>query len=156
MPRRYRPAKRKIEPDIRYGSVLVEKFINRMMLGGKKNISRRIMYDALSIIEERTGKPALETFEEALNNVMPSVEVRARRVGGSTYQVPTEVDSYRKKSLGIRWLLLAARKRGERGMSNKLAAELLDAAKGSGSAVKRREEIYRMAEANRAFAHLRW
>lgn len=156
MPRRYRPAKRKIEPDIRYGSVLVEKFINRMMMGGKKSISRRIMYDALSTIEERTGKPALEVFEEAINNVMPSVEVRARRVGGSTYQVPTEVDSYRRKSLGIRWLLLAARKRGERGMSNKLAAEFLDAAKGVGSAVKRREEIYRMAEANRAFAHLRW
>ncbi|MEA3310287.1 MAG: 30S ribosomal protein S7 [Chloroflexota bacterium] len=156
MPRRYRPAKRKIEPDIRYGSVAVEKFINRMMMGGKKSISRRIMYDALSSIEERTGKPALEVFEEAMNNVMPSVEVRARRVGGSTYQVPTEVDSYRRKSLGIRWLLLAARNRGERGMSNKLAAELLDAANGAGSAVKRREEIYRMAEANRAFAHLRW
>lgn len=156
MPRRYRPAKREIEPDIRYGSVLVEKFINRMMLGGKKNISRRIMYEALDMIEERTGKPALEVFEEALGNVMPSVEVQARRVGGSTYQVPTEVGDYRKRSLGIRWLLLAARKRGERGMSSKLAGELMDAANETGAAVKRREEVYRMAEANRAFAHLRW
>ncbi len=156
MPRRYRPAKREIAPDIRYGSVLVEKFINQMMMGGKKNLSRRIMYEALGKIEEQSGKPALEIFEEAMSNVAPTVEVKARRVGGSTYQVPAEVNSYRRRSLGIRWLLSAARNRDGRGMANKLAAEVMDAAKGVGAAVKRREEVYRMAEANRAFAHLRW
>jgi small subunit ribosomal protein S7 len=156
MPRRYRPPKRKIEPDIQYGSVLVEKFINRMMYGGKKSTSRQIMYDAMDLIEARTKKPALEVFEEAVRNVKPSVEVKPRRVGGSTYQVPVEVPPYRQTSLAIRWMLAAARARNERGMVNKLAGELMAAAEGSGAAVRKREETYRMAQANRAFAHLRW
>ncbi len=156
MPRRYRPPKRDITPDIRYDSVLVEKFINRMMYGGKKSLARQIMYDAMDLIEARTKKPALEVFEEAMRNVKPSVEVKPRRVGGSTYQVPVEVPPYRQTSLGIRWLLASARNRHERGMVNKLAAELMDAAQGAGAAVRKREETYRMAESNRAFAHLRW
>jgi small subunit ribosomal protein S7 len=156
MPRRYRPPKREIEPDIQYGSVLVEKFINRMMYGGKKSTSRQIMYDAMDLIEARTKKPALEVFEEAVRNVKPSVEVKPRRVGGSTYQVPVEVPPYRQTSLAIRWMLAAARNRNERGMVNKLAGELMAAAEGSGAAVRKREETYRMAQANRAFAHLRW
>ena len=156
MPRRYRPAKRDIQPDIRYDSVLIEKFINRMMYGGKKSLARQIMYDAMDLIEARTKKPALEVFEEAIRNVKPSVEVKPRRVGGSTYQVPVEVPPYRQTSLAIRWLLGATRNRHERGMVNKLAAELVEAAQGAGAAVRKREEVYRMAESNRAFAHLRW
>ncbi|MGC9398990.1 MAG: 30S ribosomal protein S7 [Anaerolineae bacterium] len=156
MPRRYRPPKRDIPPDIRYNSVLVEKFINRMMYGGKKSLSRRIMYEAMDLVEARTKKPALEVFEEAIRNVKPSVEVKPRRVGGSTYQVPVEVPPYRQTSLAIRWMLAAARARNERGMVNKLTAEIMAAAEGVGAAVRKREETYRMAEANRAFAHLRW
>jgi small subunit ribosomal protein S7 len=156
MPRRYRPAKREIQPDIRYDSVLVEKFINRMMYGGKKSLARQIMYDAMDIIEARTKKPALEVFEEAIRNVKPSIEVKPRRVGGSTYQVPVEVPPYRQTSLAIRWLLASTRNRHERGMVDKLAAELMEAAQGAGAAVRKREETYRMAESNRAFAHLRW
>jgi small subunit ribosomal protein S7 len=156
MPRRYRPPKREIKPDIRYDSVLVEKFINRMMYGGKKSLARQIMYDAFDLVEARTKKPALEVFEEAIRNVKPSVEVKPRRVGGSTYQVPVEVPPYRQTSLAIRWLLAATRNRNERGMVNKLAGELMEAAQGAGAAVRKREETYRMAESNRAFAHLRW
>jgi len=156
MPRRYRPAKREIKPDIRYDSVLIEKFINRMMYGGKKSRARQIMYDAMDMVEARTKKPALEVFEEAIRNVKPSIEVKPRRVGGSTYQVPVEVPPYRQTSLAIRWLLASTRNRNERGMVNKLAAELMDAAQGAGAAVRKREETYRMAESNRAFAHLRW
>ncbi len=156
MPRRNRPPKREIEPDIRYNSVSLQKFINRMMQGGKKSIATRIMYEAMDMAEARTNKPALEVFNEALQNVMPPVEVKPRRVGGATYQIPVEVPQYRQLSLGIRWLLAAARNRPGRGMASKLAAELVDAANGVGSAVKRREDALRMAEANRAFAHLRW
>jgi small subunit ribosomal protein S7 len=156
MPRRYRPSKREVSPDIRYNSVLIEKFINRMMIGGKKSLARRIMYEALDLVEARTKKPGLEVFEEALRNVSPSIEVKPRRVGGSTYQVPVEVTPYRQTSLAIRWMLGAARARNERGMVNKLAAEVMDAAQGAGAAVRKREETHRMAEANRAFAHLRW
>ncbi|MGC9356899.1 MAG: 30S ribosomal protein S7 [Anaerolineae bacterium] len=156
MPRRYRPPKREIAPDIRYNSVLVQKFINRMMRDGKKSVARRIMYEAMDLMEARTKKPALEVFEAAIRNVTPPVEVKGRRVGGSTYQIPVEVSSYRQISLSIRWLLEAAKKRHGRGMSGKLAAELIDASQGAGSAVKKREDTIKMAEANRAFAHLRW
>jgi small subunit ribosomal protein S7 len=156
MPRRNRPTKREIDPDIRYNSVPVQKFINRMMYGGKKHTAERIMYEAMERAEARTNKPALEVFNEALQNVMPPVEVKPRRVGGATYQIPVEVPQYRQLSLGIRWLLAAARNRPGRGMVDKLSAELIDASNGAGSAVKRREDTLRMAEANRAFAHLRW
>ncbi len=156
MPRRYRPPKREVSPDFRYDSKLVQKFINRMMHGGKKNVARRVMYDAMELIEARSNKPALEIFETALANVRPAVEVKPRRVGGATYQIPVEVPEGRQVSLAIRWVLAAAHRRGGHGMAEKLAAELMDAANSSGAAVKRREEAYKMAEANRAFAHLRW
>jgi len=156
MSRRNRPARRVVEPDIRYNSVPMQKFINRMMHGGKKSVARRIMYQALDQAEARANKPALEVFNEALQNVLPSVEVKPRRVGGATYQIPVEVPEYRQLSLAIRWLLAAARSRPGRGMASKLAAEFVDASNGAGAAVKRREDTLRMAEANRAFAHLRW
>ncbi len=156
MPRRNRPAKRNVAPDIRYNSVPVQKFINRMMHGGKKSTSRRIMYEALDTIEARMNKPAIEVFTEAMRNVMPSVEVKPRRVGGATYQIPVEVPERRQLALAIRWLLAATQSRGGRGMAAKLAAELMDAAANTGAAVRRREETLKMAEANRAFAHLRW
>ncbi len=156
MPRRNRPPRRVVEPDPRYNSVAVQKFINRMMRGGKKSLSQRIMYEAMDIVEARTNRPALEVFEQALRNVMPPVEVKPRRVGGATYQIPVEVPEHRQLSLAIRWILLAAQSRSGRGMPEKLAAELMDAANGAGAAVRRREETLRMAEANRAFAHLRW
>jgi small subunit ribosomal protein S7 len=156
MSRRNRPPRRRVEPDIRYNSVPLQKFINRMMHGGKKSVAQRIMYQALDQAEARASKPALEVFNEAMQNVLPAVEVKPRRVGGATYQIPVEVPEYRQLSLAIRWLLAAARSRPGRGMASKLAAELLDAANGVGSAVKRREDTLRMAEANRAFAHLRW
>jgi len=156
MSRRNRPARRVVEPDIRYSSVPLQKFINRMMRGGKKSVAQRIMYEALDQAEARANKPALEVFNEAMQNVLPSVEVKPRRVGGATYQIPVEVPEYRQLSLAIRWVLAAARSRPGRGMASKLAAEFVDAANGAGSAVKRREDTLRMAEANRAFAHLRW
>ena len=156
MSRRNRPPRRKIAPDIRYNSVPVQKFINRMMRGGKKSTSRQIMYGAMDTIEARMNKPALEVFNDAMRNVMPQVEVKPRRVGGATYQIPVEVPEYRQLALGIRWMLAATKSRGGRGMAEKLAAELMDAANNTGSAVKKREDTLRMAEANRAFAHLRW
>jgi small subunit ribosomal protein S7 len=156
MARRNRPPKRVTEPDIRYGSVPLQKFINRMMRGGKKSIAQHIMYEALDMAEARANRPGLEVFTEAMANVMPPVEVKPRRVGGATYQIPVEVPEYRQLSLGIRWMLAAARNRPGRGMAAKLAAEFVDAASGTGAAVKRREDTLRMAEANRAFAHLRW
>ncbi|TFG71126.1 MAG: 30S ribosomal protein S7 [Anaerolineales bacterium] len=156
MPRRNRPAKRNVAPDIRYNSIPVQKFINRMMKGGKKSTSRHIMYEALDTIEARMNKPALEVFTEAMRNVMPAIEVKPRRVGGATYQIPVEVPERRQLALGIRWLLAATQGRGGRGMAAKLAAELMDAAANTGAAVRRREETLKMAEANRAFAHLRF
>jgi small subunit ribosomal protein S7 len=156
MARRNRAPRRNIEPDIRYGSVPVQKFINRMMYGGKKSVAQGIMYEAMDLAEARANKPALEVFNDALRNVMPPVEVKPRRVGGATYQIPVEVPEYRQLSLAIRWLLAAARSRPGRGMAAKLAAELVDAANNAGAAAKRREDTLRMAEANRAFAHLRW
>ena len=154
MSRRNRPPRREVAPDIRYGSVPLQKFINRMMKGGKKSTAQRIMYEALDTAEARANRPGLEVFNEAMQNVMPQVEVKPRRVGGATYQIPIEVPQYRQLSLGIRWILAAAHSRGGRGMAAK--AELVDAASGVGAAVKRREDTLRMAEANRAFAHLRF
>ena len=156
MPRRYRPPKRRIEPDVRYNSVTVTKFINRVMKRGKKSVAARIMYDALDIVETRMKRPPLEVMEEAVKNVSPVLEVKARRVGGSTYQIPVEVSPDRQLSWAMRWLLAAARNRPGKSMAEKLANELMDAARGTGAAVKKREDTHRMAEANRAFAHYRW
>lgn len=156
MPRRSSPPKRVTPPDIRYNSVLVQQFINRIMRDGKKSIAQRIMYDAMAEAEKRLNKPALEILETAVRNVSPEIEVKPRRVGGATYQVPVEVAPERQVSLAMRWILAAARKRGGRGMAQKLAAELMEAYQNTGAAVKRREETVKMAEANRAFAHLRW
>ncbi len=156
MPRRTRPPKPEVPPDPRYQSVPVQRFINRMMREGKKSVAQRIMYRALDRVEARTNKPALEVFEAALRNVSPSVEIKPRRVGGATYQIPVEVPAYRQLSLAIRWILDAARKRSGHGMIEKLSAELMDAANNTGAAVKKREDTLKMAEANRAFAHLRW
>jgi len=156
MPRRYNPEKRKIAPDLRYQSVTLQMFINRMMKGGKKSTAQRIMYDALDLVEERSKRPAIEIFEQAMQNVTPQIEVKPRRVGGATYQVPMEVPPHRRTSLAIRWMLQAARNRGGRSMSEKLAAEFMDAAKGQGATVKKKDDTHRMAEANRAFAHYRF
>jgi len=156
MPRRYRPPKRKIEPDVRYDSVVVAKFINRIMQQGKKSIATRIVYDALETVEARTKRPAMEVMDDAVRNISPVLEVKPRRVGGSTYQIPVEVPPDRRLSLAMRWLLAAARSRPGKSMADKLAGELMDAARGTGSAVKKKEDTHRMAEANRAFAHYQW
>ena len=156
MPRRYRPAKRKVKPDIKYNNDQIEMCINRVMKWGKKSIARSIVYDALDLIEERTKREPLQTFEQALKNAMPLVEVKPRRVGGATYQIPVEVSPDRRTSLGLRWLLTAARSRSGKSMSEKLAGELMDAANNVGATIKRREDTHRMAEANRAYASFRW
>jgi small subunit ribosomal protein S7 len=156
MPRRYRPEKREVEPDLRYDNVHVSMFVNRLMHGGKKSVATRVLYGSFDLIESRAKQPAIEVFERALQNVSPQVEVKPRRVGGSTYQVPVEVPTHRRLSLAMRWILMAARKRGGRSMSEKLAAELMDAMNGQGAAVKRKDDAHRMAEANRAFSHYRF
>jgi small subunit ribosomal protein S7 len=156
MPRRYRPPKRAVDPDARYNSVLVARFINAIMRGGKKSLAARIVYDALDIVKERMKRQPLEVLEEAVKNVSPVLEVKPRRVGGSTYQIPMEVLPHRQVSLAMRWLLTAARGRPGKSMAERLAAELIDAAGGTGTAVKKREDTHKMAEANRAFAHYRW
>lgn len=158
MPRRNRPPHREVLPDAKYNNILVTMFINRMMFGGKKSTARTVMYDAFALIDERVKKEngAIEVFEQAVRNVTPAVEVKPRRVGGSTYQVPVEVEAARGISLASRWLLAAARNRSGRSMSEKLAAELMDAANGQGTAVKKKDETHKMAEANRAFASYRW
>jgi len=156
MPRRYRPAKREIVPDPRYHSENVARLINKIMVKGKKSVAERVVYTAFDIIEKRTGKPGVDVFEQALRNAMPVVEVRPRRVGGATYQVPLEVPSFRRRSLGLRWLVQFARQRPGKSMAEKLAAELMDAANNQGGAIKKRDDTHRMAEANRAFAHYRW
>lgn len=156
MPRRYRPPKRKTEPDIRYNSVTIGRLINKIMDGGKKSTAQRIVYDALDIVKDRTSKSPLELAEKAVSNITPALEVKARRVGGSTYQIPVEVPRHRQDSLAMRWLVGAARGRPGHSMAEKLADELMDAARGSGAAVKKKEDTHRMAEANRAFAHYRW
>lgn len=154
--RRSKPTKRKIEPDVRYNSTLVTGMINRLMKRGKKSISISILYDALDLIEERTKRPALEVFEEAIRNATPTIEVKPRRVGGATYQVPVEVRSSRRIALAMRWLLGAAEARPGKSMAEKLAGELMDAASNTGAAIKKREDTHRMADANRAFAHYSW
>jgi small subunit ribosomal protein S7 len=156
MPRRYRPPKRAVQPDQRYGSEMVARFVNKLMRGGNKSVATRTMYDALDLIESRTKRPGLEVFEEAMRNVAPVLEVKPRRVGGSTYQIPMEVPPSRQVSLAMRWLLAASRNRPGRTMAEKLAAEFTDAANRTGAAIKKREDTHRMAEANRAFAHYRW
>jgi small subunit ribosomal protein S7 len=156
MPRRYRPAKRKVNPDIKYNSEQVEMCINRVMMRGKKSVARGIVYDAFDLIEQRMSRPPLDVFEQALRNATPLIEVKPRRVGGATYQIPVEVAPDRRISLALRWLLASARARSGRSMAEKLAGELMDAANNVGVTIKRREDTHRMAEANRAYAHYRW
>jgi small subunit ribosomal protein S7 len=156
MPRRYRPVKREVEPDLKYNNQVVQRLIHRMMSRGKKSTAQRVVYKALEIAQERTQKPAMQVFEEAMTNLRPAIEVKPRRVGGATLQVPVEVNPFRQESLAMRWLIGEARKRSGKTMSDKLAAELMDASTNSGAAIKRREETHKMAEANRAFAHFRW
>ncbi len=156
MPRRRVVAKRDILPDPKFGNVTLAKFMNHVMVSGKKPVAERIVYGALGGIQERTGKDALSTFEEALDAIQPMVEVKSRRVGGATYQVPVEVRPSRRSALAMRWLVDSARKRGEKSMALRLAGEILDASAGKGSAVKKREDVHRMAEANRAFSHFRF
>ena len=156
MPRKGSVPKRDILPDPLYNSKLLAKFINKLMYEGKKGTAQRIMYDALDIIREKTGKDPKEVFETAVRNVSPVLEVKPRRVGGATYQVPVEVSPHRKNILAIRWLISFARNRGEKTIAQRLAAELMDAANGGGGAIKKKEDTHKMAEANRAFAHYRW
>jgi len=156
MPRRRVAAKREILPDPKFGNITLAKFINHLMVYGKKSVAERIVYGALEKIEERTKQDPLELFEKALETVQPLVEVKSRRVGGATYQVPVEVRPSRRLALSMRWLVDAARKRGEKSMALRLAGELADAAEGRGAAVKKREDVHRMAEANKAFAHYRF
>jgi small subunit ribosomal protein S7 len=156
MPRRRRPEPREIPPDPLYNSTLVQKFINCMMWDGKKSVAQRIFYHAMDKIRERTGDDPLKLFKKAVENCKPVLEVKTRRVGGANYQVPVEVPANRRTSLAIRWLILSARARAEKGMIEKLAAELMDAANMRGGAIKKKDDVHRMAEANRAFAHYRW
>jgi small subunit ribosomal protein S7 len=156
VPRKGYIARREVLPDPLYGSQVVTKLINNIMLDGKKGVAQNIVYGAFDIIKEKTGKDPLEVFEEAISNIMPVLEVKARRVGGATYQVPMEVRPERRQTLGLRWLTTYSRKRGERTMREKLAAEILDALNSNGASVKKKEDTHKMAEANRAFAHYRW
>ena len=156
MPRRGKIAKRDVLPDPMYGSKLVTKLINNVMEDGKKGVAQKIVYDAFNIVEEKVGQNALEAFQAAFENVMPVLEVKARRVGGSTYQVPMGVRAERRQTLGLRWIILAARKRSERTMAERLANEIIDAKNSAGGAFKKKEETHKMAEANKAFAHYRY
>ena len=156
MPRRGNVPKRETLPDPVYNSVLVTKLINSIMLDGKKGVAQKVVYDAFHIIEEKTGKNGLDAFTEAMNNIMPELEVKARRVGGATYQVPIEVRPARRQTLGLRWLTNYSRARGEKTMKERLAGEIMDAANNTGSSVKKREDTHKMADSNKAFAHFRW
>ena len=156
MPRKGHIARRDVLPDPMYNNKTVTRLINNIMLDGKKGVAQKIVYDAFDIIKEKTGKEPVEVFEEAMNQVMPVLEVKARRVGGANYQVPIEVRADRRETLGLRWITLFARKRSERTMAERLANELLDAANSTGGAFKKKEDTHKMAEANRAFAHYRW
>jgi small subunit ribosomal protein S7 len=156
MSRRHRADKREILPDPKFGNEVVTKFMNSVMHAGKKSVAETIVYGALDMIESKTRQSPVTIFQQALDNVMPSIEVRSRRVGGATYQVPVEVRSSRRQALGIRWIISAARERNEKTMTERLSAELLDASNNRGNAVKKREDTHRMAEANRAFSHYRW
>jgi small subunit ribosomal protein S7 len=156
MSRRHRAEKREILPDAKFGNVVVTKFMNSVMYEGKKSAAEAIVYGAFDIIEGKTKQSPVGVFQQALDNVMPAIEVRSRRVGGATYQVPVEVRTDRRQALGIRWIIAAARDRNEKTMTERLSAELLDASNSRGNAVKKREDTHRMAEANRAFSHYRW
>ena len=156
MPRKGYIAKREVLADPIYNSVIVTKLINNIMLDGKKGVAQKIVYDAFDIIKEKTGRDPLEVFSEAMDNIMPVLEVKARRVGGATYQVPMEVRPERRQTLGLRWLTRYSRERSEKTMRERLANELLDALNGTGGSVKKREDTHKMAEANKAFAHYRW
>ena len=156
MPRRGNVPKREILPDPMYNSVLVTKLVNSIMLDGKKGVAQKVVYGAFDIIKEKTDKEALEVFTQAMENIMPSLEVKARRVGGATYQVPMEVRPARRQTLGLRWLTAYSRARGERTMAERLAGEIMDAANNTGAAVKKREDTHKMADSNKAFAHFRW
>ena len=156
MPRKGYIAKRDVLPDPIYNSKVVTKLINNIMLDGKKSVAQKIVYGAFDIIKEKEQKDALEVFETALNNIMPVLEVKARRIGGATYQVPLEIRAERRQTLGLRWLVLYARKRNEKTMAEKLAGEIIDAINGNGGAFKKKEDTHRMAEANKAFAHYKW
>ncbi len=156
MPRRSGVPKRDVLPDPIYGSKVITKLINQIMIDGKRGTAQKIVYGAFNIVEEKTGMGAMEVFNKALENIMPVLEVKARRVGGSTYQVPLEIRADRRQTLGIRWLVLYSRKRGEKTMDAALAGEIVDAFNNTGASVKKREETHRMAEANKAFAHFRW
>ena len=156
VPRRGNIAKREILPDPMYGSTMVTRLINSVMYDGKKGVAQKIVYGAFAIVQEKTGKEPLEAFEEALENIMPVLEVKARRVGGATYQVPMEVRPARRQTLGLRWLTNYSRTRSERTMQEKLAGEIMDALNSTGGACKKREDTHKMAEANKAFAHFRW
>jgi small subunit ribosomal protein S7 len=156
MSRRHSAEKREINPDPKFGNLVVSKFMNSIMYEGKKSVAEAIVYGALDVIEGKTKSNPVGVFQQALDNVMPSIEVRSRRVGGATYQVPVEVRNDRRQALGIRWIIAAARDRNEKTMVERLSAELLDASNSRGNAVKKREDTHRMAEANRAFAHYRW
>ncbi len=156
MPRRGNVPKREVLPDPIYGNTIVTKLINNVMLDGKRGTAQRICYEAFELIENRTGKPAMEVFEACLNNILPVLETKSRRVGGQNYQVPLEIRPERRQTLALRWLVDFSRSRGERTMMERLAAEIMDAANNTGNTVKRKEDVHRMAEANKAFAHFRW
>ena len=156
VPRRGNVPKREVLPDPIYGSVLVTKLVNSIMLDGKKGVAQKVVYGAFQIVEEKTGKSGLEAFQQAMENIMPAVEVKTRRVGGANYQVPIEVRPARRQTLGLRWLTNYSRNRSEKTMKERLAGEIMDACNNTGSAVKKREDTHKMAEANKAFAHFRW
>ena len=156
MPRRGNVPKREILPDPVYNSVLVTKLINSIMLDGKKGVAQKVVYGAFDIVEQKTGKNGLEAFQQAMENIMPALEVKTRRVGGANYQVPIEVRPDRRQTLGLRWLTAYSRKRGEKTMKERLAGEIMDACNNAGASVKKREDTHKMAEANKAFAHFRW
>ena len=156
MPRRGNVPKREVLPDPIYNSVLVTKLVNSIMLDGKKGVAQKVVYDAFNTIKEKTGKDPMEVFEAAMENIMPSLEIKARRVGGATYQVPMEVRPARRQTLGLRWLTTYSRNRSEKNMADRLAGEIMDAANNTGNSVKKREDTHKMAEANKAFAHYRW
>ena len=156
VPRRGKIAKREVLPDPIYNSTMVTRLVNNIMLDGKKGVAQKIVYDAFDIVSEKTGKTGLEAFEEALENIMPVLECKTRRIGGANYQVPLEVRPERRETLGLRWLTQFSRNRSERTMKERLAGEIMDAINGTGGAVKKKEETHRMADANKAFAHFRW
>ncbi len=156
MPRRGNVPKREVLPDPIYNSVLVTKLVNSIMLDGKKGVAQKVVYGAFELVEQKTGKNGLEAFQQAMENIMPALEVKSRRVGGATYQVPLEVKPDRRQTLGLRWITTYARKRSEKTMRERLAGEIMDACNNTGAAVKKREDTHKMAEANKAFSHFRW